>query len=241
MILFCAALSKELDVIKNELKELNLKTKIKFLNIWVWSLNTIYNLKEFIDKNDKIDFVINIWVCGKKENTSSDFFQVYKIKNISNKKESICPLYIKNLELKSINCSDKIITNTLEIDENYVDMESFWFDFLCKKEKLPYIIIKKPFDIVWNDSKNVSIKNLQDSLKWFDYKKLIENINIFLDKNKKNNSINDFIDKLEIHLTFSQKELLKKYINKEISYWKKYSEIFEEIKNFNIDDIEKII
>jgi hypothetical protein len=55
-----------------------------------------------------------------------DFFQVYRIKNFSNNRELITPIYINLLKFESILSSDKIITDKNEMkDENFVDMESF--------------------------------------------------------------------------------------------------------------------
>ncbi len=235
MILFTSALSVELNSIKESIKNINInsKYKINFLLTWVWVENTIYEIKNYLSKNN-VSFIVNIWVCWLKEqNIDLDFFQVYKINKLSNKKESICPIYIDFLYLKTIDCSDKIITDKNDLYENYVDMESYWVDFICSKEKIPYLIIKKPFDIVWINSKKVNKNDIYNSLKELDYKNLIEKINIFLDKNLYKNEnivqIEYFVNNLKTHLTFSEKEKLKKDISKEISFKRKKEDIFEEI------------
>ena len=229
MILFTVALSDELKIIKKEVKALKLPFKVDFLLTWVWVENTIYSLKDYIQKKEKPEFIINIWVCGKINDDFLDFFQVYRIKNYLDK-ESICPIYIKNSPLKSIFCSNKIITDKNEMKENFVDMESFWIDFIADKEKIPYIIIKKPFDLVSKDSKKIDLKDLKNNLKWFDYKKLLWEINNFLWKKENNfdKKINDLKEKYR--LTFSETELLRKYINKCIAFWK-------EINFINKDDL----
>ncbi len=226
MILFAIALTHELKVIKEEIKALKLPFKVDFLLTWVWVENTIYNLKDYIDKNWKPEFIINIWVCGSVNYDFLDFFQVYKINYLSNNKEIICPVYIKNLHLKPISCSSKIITEKKELwEENFVDMESYWIDFISEKEKIPYIIIKKPFDIVSKDSKKVDVNKLKDSLKWFDYRKLLQEIDDFLQKNKSKTDFDKTILDLrqKYKLTFSETEMLKKYLNKCIAFWENIS------------------
>lgn len=260
MILFTIALPIEAKTIKQEIKNLNLKwIKIDFLITWVWVLNTIYSIKDYIEKNAKPDFIVNIWVCWKTESESEDFFQVYRIKNLSNNKEVICPVYIDFLELHSIACSDKIITDKSELidiqekfqnekvwgkktfskwvyenineqeisffdkkiskfsDFSFVDMESFWIDFIADKEKIPYIIIKKPFDLISKDSLNVSKNELENCLIWFDYKKLLNEIEKFILYLENKNDFEEDIKYLKelFKLTFSQTEILKKYFYKQ--------------------------
>lgn len=244
-LLFCIALPNEIKIIKQEIKNLELKwVKIDFLLTGVWILNTIYSVKNYIQEKNKPDFIINIWVCWKINNDFSDFFQVYRIKNLSNNKEAICPLYIENTTLKSIICSDKIITKEDQLwNENFVDMESFWIDFISDKEKIPYIIIKNPFDIVSKDSLKVDIKDLENNLKWFNWKNLINQIIDFLKQNKEIKLIEDKIKliKENFKLTFSETEFLKKYINKNIAFWNNLEKIFESIHVLEKKDLLKLI
>lgn len=230
-ILFTIALPQELKIIKEEVKSLKTNFKIDFLLTWVGNYNVIYNLKDYIEKKWKPDFIINIWVCGIKNNIFKDFFQVYKIKNFLNCKESICPIFFKFLDLKWIYSSEKVITNKNDLlEENFVDMESFWIDFICSKENIPYLIFKKPFDIIWEKSNNVSIKDLENSLKNFSYKELFKNIELFLNDNKNENFEEEIlILKEKFKLTFSQTEILRKYINKEIAFWDEFKEVYENI------------
>ena len=88
-------------------------------------------------------------------------------------------------------------------------MESFAVDFVATKEKLPFIILKKPFDFVSLDSKKVDIKAMQNSLKKLDYKSLLENIVSYLEKNKKDEINIDFY-KEYFSLTFAEAEIFKK-------------------------------
>lgn len=244
-ILFCIALPSELKIIKQEMKDLVLKwIKIDFLLTWVWVLNTSYAIKKYIDEKKKPDFIINIWVCGKKSDIYNDFFQVYRIKNLSHNKEVICPSYIDIFPLKSIACSDKIITNWDELsEENFVDMESFWIDFICDKEKIPYVIIKKSFDFVSKDSKKVSIKDLENVLKWFDGEYVINKIKDFWEKNKKNTLLEEKILSLKekFQLTFSETEFLKKYAHKKIAFQYDIMEVFTELSFLEKKEVLKHI
>lgn len=241
MILFVLALPQELKIIKQEIKNLELKNKkIDFLLTWVWNLNISYQIKEYINKKWKPDFIVNIWVCWKVNNFFNDFFQVSRIKYLSNNKELLPPIYCNFFDLKSISCSDKIITSENEIiNESYVDMESYWFSYICEKENIPYALIKKPFDIIWNDSKKVSLIELENTLKWCNYIKIFDEIEIFLSKNKKNDIIEKEIINLKenLKLTFSETEILKKYINSKIAFWNKIDFIFTQLNNYDKKDL----
>lgn len=230
-ILFIVALPQELKIIKEEIKPLKSSFKVDFLLSWVWNYNVIYALKDHIFNKWKPDFIINIWVCWAKNETFFNFFQVYRIKNNSNNREIICPNYLKFLPLKSILSSERIITEKKDLqDEDFVDMESYWVDFICNREEIPYLIIKKPFDLIWENSKKVDLKELQNSLKNFNYLELFEKIENFFNDNKKENYDKEIsILKEKLRLTFSETEMLKKYINKEISFWESFSDIFEKL------------
>lgn len=234
-ILIICALSQELKMIKSEIKNLNFpELKIDFVQTWVGNYNTIYSLKDYLDKND-IDFLVNIWVCGKaSQEVEDDFFQVSRIKNNSNSKESLPTIFFKFLELKSILASEKVITEKAEmIWEDYVDMESFAIDFVSSKEKIPFIILKKPFDFVSLDSKKVHIEAMQNSLKNLDYASLLENIVSYLDKNIKE-TINLDYYKQYFSFTFTEFEIFKKLVNRYKALHKKdFTEFFEENKNLS--------
>lgn len=234
-ILFVVALPQELKIIKEEIKALKSTFKVDFLLSWVWNYNVIYSLKDYIFTKWKPDFLINIWVCWARNNDFLDFFQVYRIKNYSNQREIISPSFFKFFPLKSILSSEKIITCKNDLwKEDFVDMESFWVDFICSREEIPYLIIKKPFDIISENSKKVDLIDLQNNLKNFDYLDFFEKIGIFLEKNKKENFEKEiWILKEKFRLTFSETEMLRKYINKKISFWGDFSDIFEELRSLD--------
>lgn len=248
-ILFVCALPIELKIVKEVVKSLNLiDFKIDFLISWVWSYNVIYSIKDYLTKNDKPDFLINIWVCWVIDKTIfNDFFQVYRIKNSSNNKEILTPIYVKHLPLKSILSSEKVITNKNELlEENFVDMESFWIDFICTKEKIPFIIIKKVFDEVWEKSKDVNLEDIKSDLEKFNYKDLILSVWEWLEKNKKTIILDEELLKFYkdyFRFTFSEFEKFKKNYNKLLAYKKDFKAFFEENKKLSkkdfLDNLEK--
>ena len=241
-ILFCCALSQELKIVKNEIKKLNFqKLNINFLQTWVGNYNTIYSIKDYLN-NNCVDFLINIWVCGKiNKKAENDFFQVARIKNSSNLKESIVFIYLKLLNLNSILSSEKVITNNIDmIWENYVDMESYWFNLVSEKEKIPSIIIKKPFDFVSDESKKVDIEEMKNSLIHFDYENLLKEIDKYLDKNYIE-SINLDYYKDFFSFTFQEFEIFKKQVNRYKALYKKdFLDFFEQNKNLSKKDFLEI-
>ena len=56
-ILITCALNHELKIIKEEIRKLNISNlNIKYLISWVGNYNTIYNLKDYIEKKLKVWF-----------------------------------------------------------------------------------------------------------------------------------------------------------------------------------------
>lgn len=239
-ILFAIALPIEMKTIKSQIKNLNLNgCTIDFLLTWVWVINSVYHIKNYIQEKQKPDFLVNIWVCGKKDEKYNDFFQVYRIKNLSNNKEILCPNYIDFLKLESIGCSDKIITDICELgEESLVDMESYGIDYIAEKEKIPYIMIKKPFDTISSGSRNVTISDIEKILNGCDLKLLFEKIQDFHTKKSSKNYDHELQILKEKHrLTFSESQLLKKFFNKELAHGKKDTDITNILENASKKEI----
>lgn len=233
-LLIISALPLEINPIKDILKNVKINNfKISFLTTWVWNLNVVYSLKEYFDKKQKPDFILNIWTCWAKTWKDMSYFQVCRIKNLSNNKESIPPVYLKLTRLDEILCSDKVILKWDDLKSfEYVDMESYWIDFVCSKEKIPFLLLKKPFDIVWNNSKNLDLKNLQISIRSIEFEEIIKLIWEYLEKNSpifSNLEMEKF--KKKYLLTFSEFEIFKKFLNKNIAFWVDKNQIFKDIRS----------
>jgi hypothetical protein len=136
--------------------------------------------------------------------------------------------------MHSILSSEKIVINKREMQwEDYVDMESYGVDFVCTKEKIPYVLLKKPFDIVWNESKKVDISELQRSLTSLDTLYLFQEITQFFERYEKKH-----IDQIDLsyyknyfRFTFSEFEIFKKQYNKLNAYKLDFESFFEKNKN----------
>jgi len=232
-ILITTALSQELKIIKNKVKNLNIKNiKIDFFSTWTWNYKTILNLTKHLC-NNKYSFVVNIWICwyNKKEKN----IQVARIFNIQNKKELIVPIPFIFENLDSIACSENIIyKNIWKLDEQFIDMESYWFELVVDNFKIPRIILKVAYDKIWSkETTNISLKKIKQKIESIDYKKLLNEIIIFLDKYKPEEI--EF-EKYFYHyrLTFSEKIIFKKlYFKYESLTWKSFNDFFKDNKNLD--------
>lgn len=212
-ILVTAAHSKELKVIKDRIKSLDLKwTKIYFLQTWIGNYETIFNLTNKLE-SESFDFVINIWICWYFWE-KLPFLQAARIKNFSTNKELIVPIPFIFWPLESLWCSD-IIVSSIEklLDEKYVDMESYWFEFVLNKFNLPRLILKVPADKIWDKFDINIIKNTCESL-WevIDYKLLFGKIINYLDSQTLWTDY-EYI-KSRYHFTFQEFEIFKFNIKK---------------------------
>lgn len=231
-ILFTSALPGEIKVVKSMLKTLDNKVKIEFLSTWIGSYKTILNLTKYLSEN-KFDFVVNIWICGFIKEKSP--FQVARISNINNWKELLIPIPFRFLSLDSIACSENIVYDRKNLqDENFVDMESYWFELVCDDFKIPRIILKVPYDEIWSSETTEYDKyKLETLLKQIDYNKLTEEILRFLEKNKKDEV--DFKQYFEHYkFTFSEKLIFEKLYYKYLSLvWENFDKFFEENKTLS--------
>ncbi len=176
-ILIVSALSQELKIVKNSVKVLKIKDiNVQFLCTWMWNYNTIYTLTKYLEKNS-IDFVVNIWVCWYKNN-KDNFVQIWRIFNINTKKEILVPIFFQFWKIVSVACSEFPVFDTKILkEENYIDMESFWVEFVLDKFKIPRIILKVPVDQIWEETRDFNKEKALDLLqKNISYKDLIFSI-----------------------------------------------------------------
>lgn len=184
-ILIVAALPVEIQELKRICKSYRVAgVKLKFLCSWVWNYKTLLSLQEYII-SQKPDFILNIGICGIANATvDTDIFQVARIKNLSNMRELIPPVYVDLYPLRSISCSETIVTDASQMEhELYVDMESYSIDMVSKKYSIAHTLIKIPFDIVGTESKNVSKADIVDYIGKYDYSEILKKIQIWCEKN----------------------------------------------------------
>lgn len=239
-ILIVTALSQELNSIKSEIKKLKIPNlKISYLSTWMGNYNMIFNLTRFLEQNNNFDFLINIWVCGYR-NEKKDFFQVWRIYNYSNNKEFIIPNLIKFWDLESIFCSEKVIFDWNLLDwEKFVDMESYGFEFVCDGFSVPRAIFKVPVDKIWTETKNFDFIKANTYLKEnIDYKELIEKIFSYLDKLPEKVTFEKYFS--FYNFTFSEKEIFKKLFYKyKALFSEDFLSYFEENNSYKKDDFLK--
>lgn len=244
-VLIVWALSQEINIIKEEIKKLDLiNFKTSFLTVGIWNYNMILNLTRFLEKHN-FDIVLNIGVCGhifENENIE-DFIQISRIYNISNKKELLIPRIIKFWKSESIACSEKIIYNDKKIyDEKYVDMESYGFEITCDSFSIPRVILKVPVDKIWKETKNFDFKKAENSLrKNINYKELFLKIEEYIENHFsiwkwKYKIHHDLLEKYNnvFNFTFSENEIFKRLYYRYLALVNKdFNLFFNKNKNLN--------
>jgi len=256
-ILVVWALSQELNIIKEEIKNLELRNiKTIFFTTWIGNYNMILNLTKYLEQNKDFDFVINIWVCGHiplsqpfppREKGVAQLIQVARILNLANNKELIVPHIIDFWELESIASSEKIIYDEKElIWEKYVDMESYGFEKVCDNFSISRIILKVPVDKIWVETKIFNYERAFQKLKNnIDYKLLFVEIykyleNIFSFQRVKNEK--EIFEKYKTYFwfTFSQTEIFKRFYHRYFAIiWEDFENYFEQNKELKKKDFLK--
>lgn len=211
-ILIVWALSKELNVIKDKLKNSKRNFQTNYLISWIWIYETVFSLTKYLENNSKPDFIINIWICGYKEN-KLDYIQIWRTINQETWKELIVPIFVDFGNIETITSSEKIIDNPNLLDENYVDMESRAIEFVANKYKIPRLIIKVPADKIWDETKNFDYKkaliNLAENI---NYKHLLEKICSYLYSIPKSDNYEYLKEKYRF--SYQEFEILKQKISK---------------------------
>jgi len=244
-ILFIAATSWELKIIKQEVKKIKLQNmKLYFWLSWIWNYSIILSLDSFLNKQ-KYDFIVNIWVCWYTAEYQK-IIQISRIKNLANNDELIVPVLFKFAALKSIASSEKVIFSDKDmLWEDFVEMESYWIELVCTKFQIPRIILKVPIDKVWKETKNFDFKKAKKLLvENIDYKKLVKNIWEYLAKNNSVENVNlQSLQKYQEYykMTFSEKVIFEKLFNKylvlvEEDWGEKFGLFFEKNKELNKKD-----
>jgi len=232
MILFICSLAAEKKALQQVLQAIS-KSKYDILITGVWVYHTIFSLMKYL-RIQTPDIIVNVGICGRQEHISTDWVQIYRIKHLGNEKEALCPVYADIFPLQSLWCSDTIVTETQEMQwEVLVDMESFGVHFVCQREKIPFLICKKPFDVVSPDSKKIDIAQIVQAITSFPIESIFEKIEYFLTQNTFISS-DDITHISQKHrLTWSEKQMLQFAVNRAIACGWKREEIFQELAGKN--------
>ena len=164
-ILITAALPYELNIIKSWIKSawLKINLDIDYLCVGTWNYESIAVLEEYLTKNPHPTFIRNIGVCwywnheGKK---LIEPIQAASIINIHSGKERIIPPYLKIAPLRNCFSSETVVFSKPNFEkeiltvnnEMYFDMESRWISFAAERHRMPYIILKVPFDFIGKET-----------------------------------------------------------------------------------------
>lgn len=190
-ILVVAATPNELKSIKEGIKSANLKTNIDidYLCCGIWNYESISSLEHYLSEHNQPIFIWNIWICwfwNSSNKLKLEPIQVANIINIHTEKEYVVPPFIQIATLKSCFCSECIVLEkpkfkkqiSLVDDEMYFDMESWWVELVASKYKLPRVLMKIPFDLVWKETESlvgdsedmdIIISNMCKNLPYHDY------------------------------------------------------------------------
>ncbi len=167
-IILCYATAWEWKIIKEKIKNLNLKINldITYLCTWMGMYETIFNLTRILN-NQTFDMVLNIWVCGYLNEYKSRI-QIARTVNLTTNKELIVPIFIEFGNLESIGCSEKIIKLACRQSSvkweiinhklqtiSYIDMESWAIEYVCDKFRIPRVILKVPVDKIGEEEFNI--------------------------------------------------------------------------------------
>lgn len=176
-ILVVAAMPNELNAIKSWIKSAGIKAKldINYLCLWVWWYESISALEQYLTKNPEPIFIWNIWICGYWNPTheiKSDPVQFATVMNILLEKELIIPVFAQIAPLKNGFSSETIVYEKPEFskkiwtanNEMYFDMEWRWVEFVALRHKFPSIILKVPFDFIWENNQLKFTKDTSEQI-----------------------------------------------------------------------------
>lgn len=185
----------ELKAIKQWIKSADLKANlnIDYLCCGIWNYETISSLEHYLTENNEPTFIWNIWICGyrnPKNEKKSDPIQVSNVINIHTEKEMIVPPFLQIAPMRTCFSGENIIYKKPEFkkeiwtidDEMYFDMESWWVEFIAAKYKYPRLLLKVPFDFIWEKDLLIDWKFKDDRkivhevLKNIDYRNYLQSI-----------------------------------------------------------------
>lgn len=203
-ILIVAAMPNEIKAIKEWIKSAKLKTNldIDYLCCGMGNYETISALERYFLQHSEPIFVFNVWICWYRNPNNEkkvNPVQIASIVNIYTEKEVIIPPFLQIAPMKNWFCSESIVLKkplfqkkiNIVDGEMYFDMESRWIEFIASKYKLPRLILKVPFDFIWEEKKveEKCYKGLSGALfktlKDLPYRKYLEKILEWIDWQQK--------------------------------------------------------
>jgi nucleoside phosphorylase len=163
-ILFVAALHAELKVLREVFTPQPEHVQADFFVSGVWCLETSMRLTQKLSESP-YDFIINIWICGYRE-TRQDIIQIARSVYLSTDRELLIPQFIKLAPRVSIACSEvPVYESAILWEENYVDMESYALEKLAEYFRVPRLILKVPYDKIWQETYDFNPSEAQAYLK----------------------------------------------------------------------------
>lgn len=157
-ILVCCALPWELKTVKNQIKSLNLKTKldIDYLCTGMGNYEMIYSLTKYLTEHQESDFfLLNIGICGHSFASPQELVQIWRIKHLTLQKELLPPIPFVFAPIAACYSSDTVQTDqNLISDLGFVEMEARGFELVADRFRLPRLILKVPYDHVGEQTQN---------------------------------------------------------------------------------------
>jgi nucleoside phosphorylase len=182
-LLVTAAAGPEMKTIKSQIQGLKIPhLDVAFLTTGIGMSETIFSLTKYLERDEKPDFILNIWVCGYFAEKKS-CIQIGRIVHAGTGKELLVPLFLQAAPIESILCSETPVIETVpqietqnfvSLSVNYVDMESWAIAFVADKYKIARMILKVPFDKAGDETKSFDREAALEELKKnIDYKEVL--------------------------------------------------------------------
>ena len=186
----CCATSRELKVVKEEIKKLNIKQKLplEYLCTGIGNHSTIFALTKYLtEHSDESYFIINIGVCWYTKE-QLPVIQGGIIKHLSITKEAIIPIFLQLAPIKKLVSSEVIVDNVdmlgeLKDEELFIEMESRGIEFVAQEFHLPRLFLKVPIDKIGEETKQFNYTEALEKLrKNIDYWDIIQKVILYISK-----------------------------------------------------------
>ena len=183
-ILICCATPRELKVVKEEIKKLNLKQQLplEYLCTGIGNHKTIFSLTKFLSEHrEEKYFIVNIGVCGYVKE-KIPLIQGGIVKHLSIEKETIVPIFLQLAPIKKLISSEIVVDDVrmlggLEEEECFVEMESRGIELVAQEFQFPRLFLKVPIDRIGEETKKFDVEWALEQLREnIDYLGLVEKV-----------------------------------------------------------------